>query len=733
VQPDAEVIPVPAAKQRIVLATLLLRSNRVVSLDELTDAVWGGNVPRAARPTLRNYVKRLRCGLGQELSTRIQTHNPGYRIDLAETELDLALFTELCAGGSAAIQSGTWEQADRHLGRALSLWRGTPFADVPSEALRRGEVPRLEQVRLQALEWRLEAQLHLGRHQEAVPQLHALAAQFPLRERLHACLMLALYRSGRQADALAVYRGVRRTLVDELGVEPGPELQALQQRILVRDPRLWTASVLGRLDAEPDRPAGTGVTAPAGGPAAVPETADQAPVRPRQLPPAMRCFAGRTGELQALTALLDQAATTAGAVVISAIGGTAGVGKTALALHWAHQVAGRFPHGQLYADLRGFAPARSPVAPAETVRRFLTALGVPDEAIPASPHAQLGLYRSLLADRCVLVILDNARDAEQVRPLVPTGPGCLTVVTSRDQLTGLVASDGANVLTLGTFSHAEAAELLAFRLGADRVAGEPAAVADLIELCAGLPLALSITSAHAAINPCLPLASLAADLRQARLNALATGDSATDLRTVFSWSYRTLSRPGARLFRLVGVHPGPDIAASAAASLAGVPLSVARGLLAELTGAHLLAQPCPGRYTCHDLLRVYAAEQAQANEDAAQRRAAVRRFLDHYLHTAWAAGRLLDPLREQVPLGRLAAGVTPERITGPGQALAWFRAERRVLRGVTTLAAASGLATHAAQLARAQAMYYDWLGHDENATGLPPPGAPPWCAYDRVT
>jgi DNA-binding SARP family transcriptional activator/Tfp pilus assembly protein PilF len=716
VQRDDEVIPVPAAKQRIVLATLLVQSNQVVSLDELTDAVWGGNVPRAARATLRNYVKRLRSGLGQEMAARIRTHNPGYRIDLSETELDLALFTKLYVEGGAAIQAGRWDEAERLLRRALGLWRGAPLADVPSEMLRRGEVPRLEQVRLQALEWRLDAQLHLGRHQEAVPQLHALVTQFPLRERLHAYLMLALYRCGRQADALAVYRGIRRTLVDELAVEPGPELQALQHRVLVRDPRLWDSPVPPHPGAEPVRPLPSPVAGAAGQQAHAAEVARPAPVRtpPRQLPPVTRYFAGRTVELRALTALLDRQVTTAGAVVISAIGGAAGVGKTALALHWAHQVAGRFPHGQLYADLRGFGPSRAPVTPAEAVREFLTALGVRGEAIPASPEAQVGLYRSLLADRSVLVVLDNARDAEQVRPLVPSGPGCLTVVTSRDQLTGLVASGGANVLTLDTLTDTEAAELLAGRLGADRLTGEPAAVTDLIKLCAGLPLALSIAAAHAATNPRLPLASVAADLRQARLDALATRDIATDVRAVFSWSYRNLSEPGARMFRLLGMHPGPDITAPGAASLAGVPLAAAHGALAELAGAHLLTQYSPGRFTCHDLLRVYAAEQGEAGENRAQRRAAVRRILDHYLHTAHAADRLLDPLREQIALARPAAGVTTEEIASYGEALAWFRAERRVLYGAVALAARSGLGTHAWQLGWAQATYFkrygDW--HD---------------------
>jgi tetratricopeptide (TPR) repeat protein len=433
---------------------------------------------------------------------------------------------------------------------------------------------------------------------------------------------------------------------------------------------------------------------------------------PRQLPPTTQYFSGRTAELRLLTGLLDQATPAVGTVVISAIGGTAGVGKTTLALRWAHQVAARFPHGQLYTDLRGFDPSRTPVTSDEVVRGFLTALGVPHEAIPASPQARVGLYRSILADRGVLVVLDNARDAAQVRPLIPSGPGCLVVVTSRDRLTGLVTSDGANVLRLDVLTEAEAGELLAGRLGADRLAAEPAAVADLIRLCAGLPLALSIAAAHAAANPSLPLAAQAADLRQARLDALATGDTATDVRAVFSWSYANLGPLAARMFRLTGVHPGPDLSDAAAASLAAVPLRDARGALSELAGAHLVVQHSPGRFAGHDLLRAYAAEQAEASEDDTRRQAAVHRVLDHYLHTAYAADQLLDPLREPITRTGPAAGVTAERIASYEQALAWFQAEHRVLRAAATLAARSGSGRHAWQLAWAQATFFkrhgDW-------------------------
>ena len=738
VEHDDAVIRVPAAKQRVVLAALTMQPNRVVSFDELTDAVWGDKAPPAARATLRNYVKRLRQGLGPEMASRIKTHDPGYRIELDEAELDLAQFTRLCAAGAAAVQSGLWERGGTFLGEALDLWRGAPLSDVPSDTLRRSEVPRLEQLRLQAMEWRLEAQLHLGRHAEAVPQLQALITEFPLRERLHAYLMLALYRCGRQADALAAYHGVRRMLVDELGVEPGAELQHLHQLILAADGRLrWpggtaataAGGTMASGDVAGDGGAGGGGAGdgagglPQPGRAAIPAPlaatgarAQPVAVRtpPRQLPPAPRHFAGRTTELRQLTRTLDQQATTVGTVLISAVGGAAGVGKTALVLHWAHQVAARFPHGQLYADLQGFGPARAPLTSAEAVRGFLAALGVPHEAIPSGAPAQVGLYRSLLADRRVLIVLDNVRNAEQVRPLLPSSPRCLTVVTSRNRLTGLAASDGAALLTLDVLTETEARELLERRLGAQRLAAEPQAAAELIRLCARLPLALSIAAAHAATNPGLSLADLAAELAMARLDTLATQDAATDVRAVFSWSYRNLSPPAARMFALTGVHPGPDVTALAAASLAGVPLGEARAALAELAGAHLLAGRGSGRLGGHDLLREYAAERAEADVDGATRRAAVCRVLDHYLHTAHAADLCLDPQREPTELSPPAPGVSPEPITSHDQALAWFQAEQRVLLAAVALAARAGFGRHAWQLAWAQATYFkrhgDW--HD---------------------
>jgi tetratricopeptide (TPR) repeat protein len=403
-------------------------------------------------------------------------------------------------------------------------------------------------------------------------------------------------------------------------------------------------------------------------------------------------------------------------VVISAIGGTAGVGKTALAVHWAHQIAERFPHGTLYIDLQGFGPAGVPVAPDDALRGFLDALNVPTGQRPTGLENLAGLYRSILAERAVLVVLDNARDAEQVRPLLPAGPSCLAVVTSRGELTGLAATHGAHLLALDVLSAADAGTLLAGRLGQDRVTAEQDAATELIGLCARLPLALSITAARAAARPGSALAALAAELRSVpeRLDALDAGDPASDMRAVLSWSYRNLTGPAAQMFRLIGIHPGPDISVTAAASLAGLLPRPARRLLAELTGAGLLREHAQGRYGYHDLLRAYAAERAHAVPggcDATERRAAIHRMLDHYLHTAHGAARLLAPARHPLSLAPPKPGVTVERFADRGSALSWLETEHRVLLAVAALAAELGFDSHAWQLPWAQANYLDLQGH----------------------
>jgi tetratricopeptide (TPR) repeat protein len=441
---------------------------------------------------------------------------------------------------------------------------------------------------------------------------------------------------------------------------------------------------------------------------------------PQQLPAAVTHFAGRAGELATLTRQLRGRAD-GGTVVISAVSGTAGVGKTALAVYWAHQVADRFPDGQLYVNLRGFDPSGQVMAPAEAVRRFLDALQVPPQRIPVDLDAQAALYRSLLGGKRVLVVLDNARDTAQVRPLLPGARTCLVVVTSRNQLTGLIAADGAHPITLDLLTDEEARQLLVRRLGADRVAAEPVAVGEIITRCAHLPLALALVAARAAVRPHGGLRLLAEELRDAghRWQMLTSDDPTTDVQAVFSWSYQALTSDAARLFRLLGLHPGPDLSAAAVASLAGLPTSAIRPVLTELTQASLLVEHIPGRYSFHDLLRAYACDLAQHIDTDQQRRSTTHRVLDHYLHTAHTAARLLDPTRDQITLTPPAPGVTPQHPADYQQALDWFTVERPVLLAAVEHAAATGFDTHTWQLTWTLDTFLDRRGHwhDQAAAG----------------
>ena len=723
VRPAHAEVRVAAAKQRVVLAALAVRAGQVVSFDELAETVWDGAPPLTARVTLRNYVKCLRQLLGPA-GARIITHDPGYLIQLAAGELDVLRFGELSRQGGAAVRAAEWPRASGLLGEALGLWRGEPLADIPSDALRWQTAPRLERLRLQALEWRLDADLNLGRHADLVPELQGHTAGQPLHERFHAQLMLALYRSGRGAEALAAYDRARGLLARHLGAEPGPELRDLHLRILREDTDL-------AIPAGPDAPAGTSATpgtgaipgtGPAPGMAGPPSevTGEPSPPIPRQLPATARHFAGRACELATLTGLLGEhtSGDPPGAggeardtVRIVAIDGTAGVGKTTLATRFAHQVAGRFPDGQLYVNLRGFDPAGPPVTPTEAVRGFLGAFGVEPTRIPADLAAQAALYRSLVADRRMLIVLDNARDSGQVRPLLPGGDGCLVLITSRPPLVSLVAAEGAHPLTLGLLSAAEARDLLARHLGAGPVAAEPAAAAELAGLCARLPLALSVAAARVASRPGFSLSAAARELRTARsrLDALSAGDAVTDARTVFSWSYCQLSPGAARMFRLLGLHPGPDISEAAAVSLAGVLPGQARYALAELAGASLLTGTAPGRYAFHDLMRAYAAEQAAGGHRRGPR-TAVRRVLDHYLHTAFAADRLLAA-RDPIAIDPPARGAVPEPLASRAAARAWFQAEHQTLLAAVRLAAEMGFDDHAWQIPWTLVTFLDRQGH----------------------
>ncbi len=694
-------LPVPRGRQRAVLAVLLLNAGRVVSVGEIAETLWGAAPLPSASATVRNYVKRLRRVLGDADQARIVTRPPGYVIQVEAGELDVARFEVLLEGARMAVRGGSWEAAADQARAALALWRGEPLADVESQALVLREVPRLAELRLQAAELRIDAELRLGRHSVVIAELERMAAAHPLREHLHALLMLALYRDGRQAEALAAYRHARRVLVDELGAEPGVELRELHQQILTTGPVLASPEP-GRLSPGGPRPAGT----------------RSGPVVPRELPGPVPQFVGRVAELTDLTGMLERASVQRPrTLVISAIAGMAGVGKTALAMQWAHQVADRFPDGQLHVNLRGYDPGQ-PVPAADALARFLRSLGVAEQDIPAETGERAARYRSLLAGRRMLIVIDNAADVEQVRPLLPGSPSCVTVVTSRDALAGLVARDGARRLDLGLLPPAEAVGLLRALIG-DRVDAEPEATATLAGYCARLPLALRVAAERAAASPGLSLADVTSGLadQQERLDLLdAAGDRLTAVRAVFSWSVRQLDDEAARAFRLLGLHPGADFDAYAAAALTDTTLRQARWLMHRLAGAHLIQPATTGRYGMHDLLRAYAADQT-ANQDSEQeRRAALTRLFDHYLATAAVAAGALYRADPDQPALPQPAGPVPE-VTSPAAALGWLDAHRSTLVAVAAHAADHGWPGHAIGLAATIFRYLD-VGHFTDAAAM---------------
>jgi len=689
-------------KQRAVLAALLVRQGTQVTLEELIDGLWGDEAPATAAKVIRSYVYQLRLALGRAGTGHIKTAGGGYALD-AGPQLDLGRFAGLVAQARRARADGDPAAAAAHFAAGLGLWAGTALAGIPGPYAATQRT-RLGELRLTVQEENLACAVDLRSYDQAAAELPALVADHPLRERLRELQMHALYGAGRQAEALEAFRQASRLLRDELGIDPGPGLRRMHQRILSSDPAL-----LHHPPATDPAPPTT-ATAPPPAPSPV----------PAQLPADVAHFTGRAAQFDALTAL---AADAGSALVITAIGGTAGIGKTALAVHWAHQAAASFPDGQLHVNLRGYDPTGTPLPPETAIRGFLQALGVPPAQIPADPGAQVGLYRSLLAGRRMLIVLDNALDPAQVRPLLPGSAGCLVLVTSRSQLSGLAAVDGARSLTLDLLTPREASDLLTRRLGADRVAAEPEAAEELIELCARLPLALNITAARAAARPAFPLAVFAAQLRETRgrLAALDAGDAddaSADVRAVFSWSYRALSPAAARTFRLLGVHPGPDATAPATASLTAASRDQATAALDELASAHLLTEHSPGRYAFHDLLRAYAADQARTRDTDEEAREALGRALDHYLHTAYTAMLLLNPPRDPLALSQPGPGVTPEAPADDQQAWNWFTAEHQVLLAAIARAAGRGLDTRVCQLAWALTAFFqrrgDW--HDYRTT-----------------
>ncbi|MEJ2854111.1 MULTISPECIES: AfsR/SARP family transcriptional regulator [unclassified Saccharothrix] len=586
-------------RQRAVLAALLLEDGRPVAVDRVVDRVWGERPPLRARETLYGYVSKLRGFLP------IERDPAGYRLDATT---DLHLFRDLVR----QARTSPPEDAAPLYDRALDLWRGDALAGLDSpwfDATRQALHAERRTVELD----RNDAALALGNHSALLPELQSQAREHPLDERLAGQLMTALHRAGRTSEALRHYDALRRELADQLGTDPGTPLRDLHLKLLGPDPTV-----------------------------------------PRQLPAPQRFFTGRTRELNDLTE-------PGGTVVITAIGGAGGIGKTALALHWAHLHADDFPDGQLYVNLRGFDPTSDPVPPGNALRAFLDALGVTDP--PADLDAQAALYRSLVADKRMLVVLDNARDTPQVTPLLPGGPSCTVLVTSRQQLVGLVSAHGAKSVALDVLDKDDARKFLTTRLGQARVAAEPEVVTALLDLCAGLPLALSIIAARALTQPDLPLAALAEELSEQRLDAL--DDLTSSLRTVFACSLRVLSPESRALFGLLGLTTAADLSLRSIAALAGLTPPRTRTLLRELEFAHLVQQHGVGRYRMHDLVRLYASEVSPQDDEA------LGRFVGYFAATAYAGDRLIEPHRPPIP----APPGEPVALADVTAAMDWFDRE----------------------------------------------------------
>ena len=664
-----------SGKQQVLLACLALAANRTVPLDELAETLWGANPPPAAEMTLRNYVRRLRHALGPSAAARLSTGPGGYRLALAEHELDALEFEDRCRA-AFALPAGGWAERRTALAGALGLWRGRPLADVESQLLRDAHLPRLELLRTEALERRIEADLELGRHGDLVAELRELVREQPLNERLHAQLISALARSGRRAEALAAYRHARGILVEELSVEPGAELQAMHQRVLSGEdePSL-------PLPAEPGAP--TDRAAPQRNEAEV----------PRQLPAAPGHFTGRHDELRRLIDIASGTAPHSGTVVISAIDGMAGIGKTALALHAAHQLAPAYPDGQLFVDLHGYTEGHPPRAVGDALGWLLQVLGVPPYRIPKDSEDAAALYRQCLADTKTLIVLDNAAEEAQVRPLLPGTASCLVLVTSRRRLRAL---DDSHIVSLDFLSPPESCALLRSVAGPGRIPAEDPLLDEIAGLCGYLPLALRLAGALLRHRSAWSLAHLADLLRDQGRRVASLRDGERSLAAVFDLSYTGLDAPRQRLWRRLGLVPGPDLDSYAAAALSEADPATAGILLDDLVDHNLLIEYAPGRFRLHDLMRIHARSLA-ATDSAAERAAALNRLLYFYAYTAQSVSLQIARYPRPGPTGPAPAHVPS--VPDPEAARAWARAERPNLEAAFAFACTEGLDGHAVALA----------------------------------
>lgn len=678
---DGEAVPINGPKLRVLLAALLVRPNATVSVDQLAERLWGERPPATARKSTQVYALRLRRMLSGD--ALIETRPDGYRIRLEPGQLDLLCFRTLTG---QATRAGSPAEELRLLTEALACWRGPALSDVPSESMQREDAVQLAEERLRTRDRYFEVSLDQGHHREIIGELGTLTREHPWQESFWAQLILALHRSGRRADALDTYRGVHRMFTEELGVEPGARLQQVHRTILAED--------------------GDGVPA-----------AD--PVPPRlaicQLPADVNRFVGRSAPIDALTGMSIAGPRPGWRWRNVVISGPPGVGKTALAVHVAHLFSPSFADGQLYVNLQGYA-ADPPLAPAAVLTRFLGTLGVPRERIPADVEEQAALFRSVLSGRKMLLLLDNAVSADQIRPLLPGQPGCAVLVTSRHDLRGLSVDPGADHLPLGVLTEAESHTVLADLLGAARAEAEPEAIAGLARACAHLPLALRIAGANLAADPGRGIADYTAELTTSgRLAELTIdGDERSAVRVAFDHSYLRLSEADRRLFRLLGLTPGQDVGVPAAAALVDTAPADTGRALDRLTAANLLQRPARGRYQFHDLIREYAVDRSRAEDSEQETAAALTRLIDLSLHTAAAAVRLLYPGVPHRVLPDPEAAVIP--LPTEAAALNWLDQERdNLVATITWTASHPVLHRYAWQFADVLRTYLLARAHDQEA------------------
>ncbi|ATY13732.1 AfsR family transcriptional regulator [Amycolatopsis sp. AA4] len=660
---DGEALAVGHARQRLVLAALLADAGRVVPAGQLAPRVWGEHPPSRVANALQTYIARLRRVL-QPHGGGIERRSGGYVLPLPDPRaLDLHQFTDLVSQARTTVDDG---EAAQLYERALGRWQGEALLGLDSAWADSVRHSLARQRTAAELDY-ADRQLRRGHPGTVLGLLAQRADEYPLDERIAAALLRALHLSGRTDEALARYQRTRTMLVDELGADPSPHLRAVHEEILAAQtpapapPRVWAAPV------------------------------------PQQLPSPPPRFAGREDELRQLDILTERHA----AVPIAVLHGGGGMGKTALALHWAHRQASAFPDGRLYVDLRGFSPDGDPTAPDVALRGFLHALGVTGTAIPPGPDAQTALYRTLLAGKRVLVVLDNARDTSQITPLLPGEPRCAVVVTSRNRMTSLTTSHGATPLAVRPLPAPHARSVLIARLGADYLDTDPDAAEQLVTRCAGSPLALGILAARAAEHPGFPLAALAAELTD--VSALDDGDAS--VAAVLSWSLRALPPQHAEVFELLGLAPGPDVSVRAAANLTGLSPNAAAAILRALERVSLLEEDAPGRYRMHDLVRLFAKTHPGLPAEA--RTAALARIIGYYTGTALAGNRVLHPhgvLPQGIDTGHEHPYPHPPASTA--EALDWFDADHDCLLDAQRIAFAQGWHQPAWQLAWALTAYH---------------------------